>query len=111
MHVKTIGATALMMLATSCGQEKQPAEKPADAGVSYVQRLQAMPEGQRNGVLIRAIRDAGLDCQRVARSEAANVQGRPAWTATCDDGTSWTIVIADNGIAQILNPKEVAPVK
>ena len=42
--------------------------------------LEAMPEGQRDAVFIRAIRDARLDCQHVESSAAAPpYQGRPVW--------------------------------
>jgi hypothetical protein len=68
-----------------------------------------LSEGQRNGVFIRAIRDANLDCQHVDSSEAAGVQqGYPVWTAHCDSGATYTIVLTGNGSAQVIDAAEAA---
>ena len=70
-------------------------------------QLEAMPEGQRNAVFIRAIQDAGQQCQHVESSvRAGEHQGFPVWTARCTDGVEWTIVIGNDGVAQVLNPAE-----
>ena len=69
--------------------------------------LEAMPEAQRNAVFIRAIRDAGQDCQHVESSQPAGEhQGYPVWNATCQGGGTWTIVIMNDGVAQVLNDAE-----
>jgi hypothetical protein len=70
----------------------------------YQARLQAMPEGQRNAVFIRALRDAGRDCQGVVSSAfQGEFRGRPTWTARCDDGVGWVILIGKAGIAEVVN--------
>lgn len=70
----------------------------------YQARLQALPEGRRNAVFIRALRDAGRDCQRVVGSAFQGLlQGRPTWTARCDDGIGWVIIIGKAGIAEVVN--------
>ena len=70
-------------------------------------QLEALPEGQRNAVFIRAIQDAGQQCQHVESSvRAGEHQGFPVWTARCTDGVEWTIVIGNDGVAQVLNPAE-----
>ena len=60
-------------------------------------KIRALPEGQRRGVLFRAIRDAGpsgASCQSVtAMKEAAATNGNPTWNAVCDGTTQWTIVL------------------
>ena len=72
-------------------------------------QLEALPEGQRNAVFIRALQDAGQECQHVESSaRAGEHQGLPLWTARCTGGTEWTIVIGNDGVAQILNPAEAA---
>ncbi|MDT9599009.1 hypothetical protein [Sphingosinicella rhizophila] len=99
----------LLVVLAGCGQEQEPASndvEPMDQA-AYENRLETMPEGQRNAVFIRAIRDAGLDCQHVSGSAAAGeYQGMPVWTASCDGGQEWTIVLGAGGVAQILNPAE-----
>ncbi len=70
-------------------------------------QLDALPEGQRNGVFIRAIQDAGQECQHVeSSSRAGEHQGFPVWTARCTGGVEWTIVIGNDGVASVLNPAE-----
>lgn len=71
----------------------------------YVARVRALPEGQRNGVLFRAIRDGGRECQGVTRSEAA---AEAAWVATCDDGGQWVVALARDGTATVTNAREMA---
>ena len=71
--------------------------------------LAAMPEGQRNAVFVRAIQDAGEECQHVESSEPAGEhQGFPVWNATCQGGGTWTIVIMNNNVAQVLNAETTA---
>lgn len=83
-----------------------------DAGVrkievpegDYQARLQAMPEGQRNAVFIRALRDAKRDCQGVVSSAYQGLlRDRPTWTARCNDGVGWVIIIGKDGVAEVVN--------
>ena len=71
--------------------------------------LENLSEGQRNAVFIRAIRDSGQDCQHVDSSaRAGEHQGLPLWTARCENGVTWTIVLGNDGSAAVLNPNEAA---
>lgn len=103
-------AAAIVIAAASCDAgAPDPAPRPIET-VDAAAEVAAMPEGQRNAVFIRAIRDANLPrtCQHVASSASAGeIGGAPAWTATCDDGTNWTIVIGANGIAQVVSDAEL----
>ena len=107
------GAAALILLA-GCGPTNDAGAPVNDAAanVNYLRQLEAMPEGQRNAVFIRAIRDARLDCQHVESSAAAGeYRGMPVWNVRCSGGGNWTIVVTDNGIAQILNASEARLVR
>ena len=103
-------SAAILIGLAGCGGE--PAQE-AETNITVpegdtVQRLRDMPEGQRNGVFIRAIRDAGRDCQHVdASSEFGEVNGSPAWTARCEDGTQWVVMIGRDGIATVANRAEL----
>ena len=102
-------AAALIVALSGCGDSDTGSENRVEVpGPEAVEnQLESMPEGQRNGVFIRAIRDAGQDCQHVESSERAGEhRGYPVWNATCAGGGTWTIVITDNGIAQVLNAAE-----
>ena len=74
----------------------------------YQARLVAMPAATRDATFLRAIRDAGRDCQSVQRSApAGTINDAPAWTATCEDGAQWTIAIGRDGIAQVMSTAEL----
>ncbi len=108
MRRALIGAGAALAFAvTGCG-ETGTANKVEVPGPEAVEnQLMAMPEGQRNAVFIRAIRDAGQDCQHVESSERAGEhQGFPVWTARCDGGGTWTIVVMNDATAAVLNAEE-----
>ena len=109
-----IAAAALALPLAACEQGAPEAEvtniEVPDGG--YAERIRTMPEGQRNGVFIRAIRDGGQDCQGVESSAfAGEINGAPAWTAVCQGGTTWTIAIGKDGIAQVMNTQELEALK
>ena len=110
--MRTSMILALALLASACGRgpENNAAQSPAGnrvAATDDAARLATLPAGQRNAVFIRAIRDAGLECQHVDWSEQTGTyRGMPVWTAACSRNQVWAIVVGENGIAQILNPAE-----
>lgn len=62
----------------------------------------AMGDRERNAVFIRALLDAGLQCEGVTSSErVADFNNLPAWRATCTDGNSHLINISPDGTANI----------
>jgi hypothetical protein len=103
-------AAAVMLLALAgCGRGKQDEAmtKIQIPEGDYQARLETMPEGARNAVFIRAIRDAGRKCQGVVGSAYQGAfRGRPTWTARCDDGVGWVILIGKAGIAEVVNLTE-----
>jgi hypothetical protein len=112
------GAALLLLAACNRGgpqaeQAAQPAGQPngqqgANAQRDYQARLAAMPEAERNAVFIRAVRDAGFDCQHVGSSSYQGVSaGSPTWVATCDDASNWVILIGSNGSAQVIKGSEI----
>ena len=109
---KTMSAAALglALALAGCGDDAAPPpanDAASNDSVDVAEQLAALPEGQRNGVFIRAIRDAGEECQHViASSRAGEYQGRPVWSAQCDGGSSWTIVVTRDGTAQMINDAE-----
>ena len=110
MKSRIMRAALLATIAAGCGPTGGPSQQGNEAVGStadYQARLAAMPEGERNAVFIRALRDARLECQHVDSSESAGeYQNMPVWTARCTGGGNWTIVIGENGVAQILNADE-----
>ncbi|MGE0179249.1 MAG: hypothetical protein AB7O91_05460 [Sphingomonas sp.] len=96
---------ALVLLA-GCAGEPANRQMPAQ-GDPFQNQLQTMPEGQRNAVFIRAVRDSGQQCQHVESSTpGSEISGNPTWTARCEGGASYTIVILPGGTAQVVNDAE-----
>jgi hypothetical protein len=97
---------ALCLVLAGCGSgggASDNAATPVATG-DLVRRVEALNEKERAGVLFRAIRDAGRDCQGVVRSvvaPAAAGEAHPGWVATCDDGGEWLVVLRANGMAVV----------
>ena len=107
----SLALAALALPLASCGAEAdQPAGSAATPPLDETaQRVRALPPGQRDGVLLRAIRDAGQDCQQVTQSEAIDdVAGAPAYAATCDNRGLWVVAFNPGGIATVTKATNTA---
>jgi hypothetical protein len=103
MRASPIMALALATAACGGGQNQGANGNGGSAAEPVTNQVAALSDAQRNGVFIRALRDAGFDCQHVERSvPAGTIQNMPAWRATCQGGGEWTILITADGSAQIL---------
>lgn len=94
-----------LMLA-ACGPNADQQAQSNAAAVANAQeaqematRVDALSPGQRDGVFIRAIRDAGLPCQGVTKSEPGEKPG--SWVATCQEGSRHIITFGANGMANV----------
>jgi hypothetical protein len=97
----------LALSAAACSDGRAPNANTANDAEPVGNRVAALSEGQRDAVFIRAIRDARLECQRVQGSvRLGDYRGMPVWWARCQGGGEWTIVVANDGTAQILNAAE-----
>lgn len=77
---------------------------PASNVSNYTAEVIALPEGQRNAVFFRAIRDARLSCQGVTGSEQiAAIGGKPTWRARCDDGVAHLIQVMPDGTVNVMS--------
>jgi hypothetical protein len=102
--MKNLMSACLALALTGCGQPapQQNAAAPAKPEVDYLGRINALAPKQRDVVFYRALDDAGSDCQSVSNSgPRAPVQGRPAWTAHCEDGRDWVVILQESGMLQI----------
>jgi hypothetical protein len=100
-------ALALTLAGCGGGAEQAGNGQTAETGPdqNYQQEILSLDEGQRNATFIRAIRDADTEgtCQGVVMSAyVGQYQGVPMWTARCEDGTDWAILIGDTGTAQVM---------
>ncbi|MBX3564077.1 MAG: hypothetical protein KF730_05805 [Sphingomonas sp.] len=120
-------APALALLLAGCGGRAPEAERnvttvnsdePANAGEveanavgnqleseNALATVLGMNDRQRNVVFVRALMDAGIDCDGVASSDRLDdVDGKPMWRANCrPPGGSHMITITPDGTAQIVS--------
>lgn len=107
---RAIGASALVLALTACsgggsGNMSNETGNVAGSNVapSNAQRaVRDLPEGSRNGMLIRAIRDARQPCQHVQESSLSQTPGAtPVYMATCENGAVYAVAIRDDGTALV----------
>lgn len=73
-----------------------------EAAVNYQAAVLDLSASERDVVMIRAIRDAGIECQQVTGSEQIRGEGL-VYRAKCDDGASHVVSIAADGNAQVIS--------
>ncbi|MFA6117891.1 MAG: hypothetical protein WC729_28160 [Sphingomonas sp.] len=77
-------------------------DEPAATITNATAEVLKLPEGQRDMVFLRAIRDAGLDCQGVTRSERLDdTAGKPTWRVECTDRTAHLVQVTPDGTALV----------
>jgi hypothetical protein len=115
MRRRLIATGALVLVLAACGGRGGGAEgangttltnnvsaNAGSGGGDAQNKVDALPEGQRNGVLIRAIRDANLACQQVTESSLSPTSNKmPVYFATCEDGAVYAVAIRDDGTATV----------
>ncbi|WP_156460784.1 hypothetical protein [Sphingomonas sp. Leaf339] len=78
----------------------------------YAARIKTLSPRLRSGVFLRAIRDAGEECQEVTREFAiAPIENRPAWGVVCDKTNPWVVSIDPNGTAMVTKASIASPSK
>lgn len=111
MRWMVAGLAALALGGCGGGSDAGNTAAPAAANsaapkpLTEVQRkVLAMPERQRNVVLIRALIDADLPCDGVMKSTRVEDQdGAPMWRAECKNGSFHLITITPDGMAKIFS--------
>jgi hypothetical protein len=98
-------AAILVVLLAACGGGGAPTPQPSFAGPSEFQKqVAALSPPEQRIVLIRAIRDADIDCQRVTESHRAQTMpsGEELYVAKCADGASYGVLMGRDGTAKVL---------
>ena len=76
----------------------------AAGGDNAVAAVLGMNDRQRNVVFIRALLDAGIECQAVTSSvRMPDQDGKPLWRANCSDQRAHMISITPDGTANIVS--------
>ena len=101
-----LGSVLLFSLLLACEAEEAPGPPPASIS-EYKQRIDGLSEQQRNGVFLRAVRDAGSGCQDVIGSAYHGIEfSMPSWVARCENGTDWMIMLDKGGKAHVARREE-----
>lgn len=99
-------------LLTGCGggqvsnavTANEAADNVVEDTTNYQAEVLALNLRAREGVFLRAVRDAGLSCQSVTASERVEDRGGdPTWRATCDNRNPHLISITKDGTANIVS--------
>ncbi len=107
--MRTLAVLTTALLAVACKPAEQaeaPAPQSNASGMNYAAEVAALPKAAREGVLFRAISDAGLPCQKIISSDPMpDAQGAasPAvtWRAQCEDNAYHLIQIQPDGSAVV----------
>lgn len=74
------------------------AQADAEADAALLNTIEGLAPGQRDGLLFRAIRDAGRDCQDItASARIDDIGGRPSWSARCGNGANFVLSLQSGG--------------
>lgn len=75
----------------------------AAGGENATAAVLELNDRQRNVVFIRALLDAGIECQAVTSSvRLPDQDGKPLWRANCSDNRAHMISITPDGTANIV---------
>lgn len=101
---------AMLAALTACDSgTPRGAAAPAAPKFDYKARIDALAPPQRDALFLRAIRDAGHDCQQVLGSAYNGEQFEmPSWAARCSDARDWLIMLASDGRALVAARQEKA---
>lgn len=105
--------TPLTIMIAACSSP-EPVDNAAVANTAtlssdYAQTVRSLPQGQRDAVFLRAVRDAGQNCQEVTQATEVPATGAaPTWAVTCDRATRWVVAIGEGGIATV-TPADALP--
>lgn len=93
-------------LLTACGAEPNATPETSSPGATdnATATVAALSEPQRRIVFLRAIRDAGLNCQGVTATVGLAEDPAQRWRATCTDGRNYLISVSRDGTAHIVAP-------
>jgi len=106
--IRTFATIGLATMLAACGGGTAPSNEAAtnaatgnEAALNYQAAVMDLTPEQRNVVMIRAITDAGIDCQQVTRSEQIKGEGL-TYRAWCGEA-SHVVSISPDGNGQVIS--------
>jgi hypothetical protein len=109
MKNPAIATILLPFLLAGCGRAAPQNDTAAQVPEgNYLDQIEALPDGQRDMVFMRAIQDSDVPCQHVTGSTVhEKVRGRPTWVAHCEDGRDWIVMLEPGGMIHVVNPGQI----
>lgn len=112
MRRTMVTAAVCLLLVGGCGQTPPQQGNAAASAKDYQGQLTAMSEAERNLVFLRAIHDAGWQCEQVQSSAPRpTIQDSPAWKAVCEGNEEWAIQVGKTGIAHVSKEADIEALK
>lgn len=106
MRLSLISVTILALAACNSKVDNtaQPAPNTTNASENVATKVASLPENERNGVFLRAIRDADISCRDVTKAEQIEATaGTPTWRAQCEEGDAHLVLIEPDGSAKVIS--------
>ena len=106
MRRTLLTALAGTLMITACDQprQEQPKQQQIKVQSEEQKQLHKLNPLNRAIALRRAIYDSGFRCRRVDESGfVQEYKNLSMWTARCNDGKQWSIVVGADGSAQVRN--------
>lgn len=107
--IPVFAALALLSLGV-CDRGSPPPPAPAntEAAAEAIAKIEALPAGQLNIVLFRAIRDAGHPCQGIKVAQRiADADGHPRWAAQCERGDGQFVLVLNKEGLMTVTPGRI----
>lgn len=102
----------LLLFIGGCGQKPAQQGNVTAPAKDYQGQLTAMGDAERNLVFLRAIHDAGWQCEQVQSSAPRPaIQDSPAWKAVCEGNKEWAIQVGKTGIAHVSKEEDIEALK
>lgn len=108
MNRPALAALGIVALLAACHAppQQQAGNTTAAAATSpgdFADQIDALPEGQRGGVFMRAITDAGYACQKIeTMARHAPISEHPAWAIACDHHNDYVALAIPGDTLQIV---------
>ncbi|MCW6530176.1 hypothetical protein NED98_07950 [Sphingomonas sp. MMSM20] len=99
-----ISPVLIAVLLAACSHPLPSAETKGHDNVEGAAKFEHLKAWDREGVLFRAVRDAGWSCQQITEEAAvARNHGNPVWRVRCEDKQYYLVEIAKDGTVALVS--------
>ncbi len=99
-----ISPVLITVLLAACSRPMPSVETRNTVAAADAARIEHLNAWDREGVLFRAVRDAGWPCQQIIQEAAmARNHGNPVWRVQCEDKHYYLVEIAKDGTVALVS--------